>query len=700
MRMITQNYGQTVIGRFKDGRAGISYVGIAPPGDIPEYLDNFAFKVIYKTDGVRPVYKTQYDFKLIETHSESGKELRVYSDGNLRISAEFLFTADGRVIRTRCQAVNIGDKEILLEKLTSVSVGGIGGNAALTAEEINDLEIVTVKNCWCGEGRAVTLSAENAGLTQIASYDSRAVFRIRNEGTQTTSEYFPLAFILNKRLGAAWFIQFEPAASWNMNFMLAGAPDKDRMFFCAETYSGSRAESGWQMRLKPGESYCTPYTAFGAASGGVNEAVKELTGYRRANKKASEVGIPVVFNDYMNCHWSRPDIVRTPPLIRAAAKAGAEIFCLDAGWYKENFETWFGELGEWLPSPTLFGEKGLSGIIELIHAEGMHAGLWLEIECCTPETAQKFPEDWFLSADGSLIFDSGRYFFDFTNSEVCDYLKGCIRRLYGMGVRYFKNDYNASAGLVCDINGKANASGMERQYHAIRDFFSEIARELPDVIWENCGSGAMREDNYLLSAFDLQSVSDNSDYYRYPSIINGTLLNILPEQAGIWCMVWPQYYKDSENEDFDREYNVTMLDGEETVFNIVNAFCGVMYLSGRIDRADEMNFRLLRDGVTLYKSLRNEIAAASALFPLPFSSASTEAVKSQGLKLADGSILLAVFRQGGEDNCLIPMKGIKKAEKLFPPKYFDDSTVFRTEENGLSVTFTRKYQARLFKITV
>ena len=48
-----------------------------------------------------------------------------------------------------------------------------------------------------------------------------------------------------------------------------------------------------------------------------------------------------------------------------------------------------------------------------------------------------------------------------------------------------------------------------------------------------------------------------------------------------------------------------LADGEQTAFNMINALCGVLYLSGRIDKADKFNRQLIKEGTDVYKAYRS-----------------------------------------------------------------------------------------------
>ena len=53
----------------------------------------------------------------------------------------------------------------------------------------------------------------------------------------------------------------------------------------------------------------------------------------------------------MNTINGNPTTDRLLPLVAAAAQAGAECFCIDAGWYDDTeLADWWPTVGEWVPS--------------------------------------------------------------------------------------------------------------------------------------------------------------------------------------------------------------------------------------------------------------------------------------------------------------------------------------------------------------
>lgn len=181
----------------------------------------------------------------------------------------------------------------------------------------------------------------------------------------------------------------------------------------------------------------------------------------------------------------------------------------------------------------------------------MKPGIWFEIESCAIHSpfATKHPE-CLLKRHGKTI-GGARAFLDFRCPEVREFIKSCIDRIYKMGYRYIKNDYNQTTGLGIDPVGTSNEDNGLAYYlgehdRAFKSFIDELASDYPDLIIENCGSGAMRADMGTLSHFLLQSVSDQEDYFRMPSIVSGSQACIPPETCGIWSYPYPSVIETRE----------------------------------------------------------------------------------------------------------------------------------------------------------
>ena len=212
--------------------------------------------------------------------------------------------------------------------------------------------------------------------------------------------------VINRRTGAAWAWQIEHNGAWHWQVGEFTPP-------CAASDGGQAylallgptdAEHQWRMVLTPGASFTTVPVAVAVSNEGFEGAVAALAASRRAVRRPHEDHrrLPVIFNDYMNTLKGDPTTERLLPLIAAAANAGAEYFCIDAGWYAEAGESWWDTVGLWKPSATRF-PGGLSEVLDCIRAEGMVPGLWLEPEVVGVRSpvADRLPPDAFFHGRAS-----------------------------------------------------------------------------------------------------------------------------------------------------------------------------------------------------------------------------------------------------------------------------------------------------------
>ena len=237
-----------------------------------------------------------------------------------------------------------------------------------------------------------------------------------------------------------------------------------------------------------------------------------------------------------------------------------------------------------------------------------------------------------------------RAFFNFKSQKVRDYLFERVKYLYDMGFRFIKNDYNQSTGIGCTNNGSGQspAEGLIQNVNAFYGFIDSLYKNFPDLIIENCGSGAMRADNKILRRGMLQSVSDQELYFNNPSVMMGSMALMPPEKAGIWAYPYPVMFGNTDECLKSEEYIRRMADGYETSFNMITSMFGAIYLSGRIDLCDEYNFLLIKNAVELYKEIRINIPRSRPIYPLGMHLLNERGGAAFGL-LSDRKLLLGVW---------------------------------------------------------
>ncbi len=362
------------------------------------------------------------------------------------------------------------------------------------------------------------------------------------------------------------------------------------------------AEHHWRLTLQPGESFETVPVAVALSNDGFEGAVARLTRYRRVLRRPHQdhSRLPVIFNDYMNTIMGDPTTDRLLPLISAAARAGAEYFCIDAGWYSELGERWWGSVGAWAPSRTRF-PNGIAEVLDRVRAEGMVPGLWLEPEVVGVHSpiADQLPVEAFFTRGGKRVVEQDRYQLDFSHPRAREHLDKVVDHLVGdLGVGYLKMDYNINVAPGTDRSGAEAGVGLLAHNRAFLDWVDRLLDRHPGLTIENCSSGGMRTDYALLSRLQLQSTSDQEDLLRYPPIAAAAPIAIAPEQAAVWAYPQPEW------------------DDERIAFTLCNAMLGRIHLSGHLDKMTPAQFDLVAQALKVYKQVRVDLSEAVPFWPI------------------------------------------------------------------------------------
>ncbi|MBP1586837.1 MAG: alpha-galactosidase [Clostridia bacterium] len=551
-----------------------------------------------------------------------------------------------KTVRQRTTVTNTGSEAVTLDALSSVYVGGIG--EPVPGIPAGRYVVHYAYSAWQGEGQWRHVPAEEMGLYPTYNHGTQTSIRFSSQGSWSTCHYEPVVMLEDTLLGKTWVFTCESGCGWYIEICVGGY--RDDLSPCVFVSGAFEKNDGWHVELAPGESYESCPATVCCVEGGFGEAVKELIRYARlaADAGFADAGLadgvpPLCFNDYMNCIWALPTLDKSIPLVDAAASAGAEYYVIDAGWFGKD-QNWGVCLGDWEINESLFGEGGLQGLFDYIASKGMKPGIWLEIESINrgSEYAKAHPEH-LLYRHGHVIGSSAA-FLDFRIREVREYIEGVIDMLYGMGVRFIKNDYNQTTGIGVDSFGEdagiSLAEGLARHTAAFLDFIDGIRAKYPDLILENCGSGAMRSDTGVLSHFHLQSVSDQEDHMRMPSVVAGLGAIIPPERLGVWTYPYPSPIDDRMTFERDGAFTRAFSDGKNVSFNMVSGLMGLMYLSGRIDCADENGRRLIREGCDLYKKYRLCKAGSSPVYPFGTFNMSDGGLRVYGLYNEKQKILM------------------------------------------------------------
>lgn len=603
----------------------------------------------------------------------------------------------GDVLRQQTVVTNIADKDIKLKHVSSAYVSGIGEGALRPWYDDERFLVHYCFSTWQGEGQWRRSTLSDLGLFRASNHSCANVIVFSSVSNQTTSMKYPLIFIEDRELGKTWFFEIESSTNWYIEIGVDSVKPEGALF--VEMNSAYYNKDGWNKTLKVGESYTSVPAIFGSVDGGVEQAVWALTDYKRKNSHVKNEEIYVCFNEYMNCLWIEPSDKTLIPLIDKAAEVGCEVFCIDDGWFGYGGR---GNMGDWIPNDDKFGEYGFGGIIEYIKNKGMIPGVWLEVDSLVPDAkfAKENP-DCLIKMNGECAGSSWRYMLDWRKEKSRSFILGVFDMLYEYGVRFVKNDYNQTSGIGYD-GEDSYGEELRKSSECFYAVIDEVMAKYPDFVIENCASGGMRTDGATMPHFNFTSTSDQEYYYNNPSIVAGSLVTLQPEKCGIWSYPYPLKYEDrmeDAEEFFKNKCPDDFTDGEETVFNMINSMFGVMYMSGHIDYADELNTRLMKEGISLYKENKDFTKSSYPIFPSGMIKIYDKGYYSLGL-MKDDRILLAVWKIDAiEDAKTIDLSqyvGDGAEVKVVYP--LDLKTEFNYINKKLTVKLDGKYSARLFEI--
>jgi len=520
------------------------------------------------------------------TQVEPGLGLRVTS---------VLETTGPSSLRARTEVTNGGAGPVLLDLVSSLAVGSLLTDAGTG---VDDLDLVAGANDWVAESRWSTRPLREVGLARIdrelQHHPPRSRYTLTNRGSWSTGEALPTGLIVSRSTRYALGWQVEHNGPW-----LHEIGETRRAAYLLLT-GPTDAEHQWSVRLDPGETFTSVPVGVVAVRGGADDAFAALTVHRRGIRRvrAADTPMPLVFNDYMNTLMGDPTTAKLLPLVDAAAEVGADVFCIDAGWYADGH--WWDSVGEWQPAERRF-PGGLEEVVARITGRGMTAGLWLEPEVVGVRSplAATLPDDAFFSRAGVRVVEHGRHLLDLRSPAARAHVTAVVDRLVQEhGAGFVKMDCNTMTGPGSDRDGLAPGHGLLEHARALLDWIDEVQARHPSLLIESCASGAMRMDYAMLARLHLQSTSDQQDPVLSAPIVAAAPASILPEQAGSWA------------------YPRAGDDPELFTLALVNGVLGRMYLSGHLDRMSDAERTRVREAVEAHRTVLTTVARTLPFWPI------------------------------------------------------------------------------------
>ncbi len=635
---------------------------------------------------------TSESFSLVKKAEYNNGYIFTYKNEQYLLEVEVAITpiANTGVFSVSSSVRNIGYKTVTINRFSSAFITGFGGKISRKTPSMN---VHYFESAWQAEARHIQKTIEELGLTFVSTHYMSKSFTLLSQGAYTTAKYFPAMYVEDKKTNNIYFINAECDGGWRIQLGHSSGYEVQNNSWYLESEAISSSDIGYCLELNAGKKYVAPTVLFGCVKGGMDEATAALTLARR--EIYTNPTAPLMFNDYMNCLWCNVDETITKQMVDTAYALGAEGYCIDSGWFLPKNKS-CGGLGDWNPSVDRFPTMTLKGIADYVRAKGMVFGLWTELEVCSEDAeAFSFPDEYFICHNGKRVGGGERYFFNMQNKQVRDYLTQKIKALYDIGVRYIKNDFNSALRWIND--GKTLANNQR----AAANLYKSLTQQFPDLFIENCGSGGMRAEYGMLKYFHIQSTSDQEIYYFNPPIIQGMVANMLPEHSGVWSYPMPKLF-DVRQEECMQSVIQACKDGRETVFNMVNGMAGNLYLSGRVDCADEYNTSLIKRGVDIYKQIREFQKTATPVYPNGFADVSKlpEFTTLGMLSYDKKEMYLFFWRFGGKkDTFTVPLKKWKNGDVIVQKAYPEaDGVSCIASGDKLQITAKTQFSSAIFKI--
>lgn len=448
-----------------------------------------------------------------EILSESDKT--VYEYGDCIVECSHIY--NNNVTECRTKFTNNGKNTVTLDMLASFAIKDIQADIIHRAASF-----------WSAEGRLITQSLVDIHMEEAWTTASTRVEKFGQVGSMPVRKWFPFLILENSAEREFIGIQLYCASSWQIEIFRSGKP----LSVC-----GGLADfdyGHWSKNIAAGESFVTPKAVI-AKGASIQEVCHRLVNAQQPHISEIDRDMPVIFNEYCTT-WGNPTRENLEKIARRLEGSGIKYLVIDSGWYKEDGKEWYNTIGDWNISRDMFPD-GLKETADMIKSYGLIPGLWFEMENTACETEAYNRTEHLLKRFNVPITSGGRRFWDMRDSWVVDYLsEKVIGTLRDNGFGYLKVDYNETIGAGCD-GAESLGEGLRQAVCASQNFFRKIAKELPELVIENCSSGGHRLEPSMMELVSQASFSDAHECTCIPIIAANLHRLIRPEQSQIWAVL-------------------------------------------------------------------------------------------------------------------------------------------------------------------
>ncbi len=394
----------------------------------------------------------------------------------------------------------------------------------------SDYDVISLKGGWARE-RTVVRTA--LGQSEVHVYSQRGA---------SGHESSPFLALCGKQTDEL------SGEVWGLSFVYSGS-------FSAKAdvnnEGNSRMSIGlnaqvFQWLLAPGEVFHAPEAVMvysDAGLSGMSRIFHRLYRTRLVRGAWRDRPRPVLVNNWEATYFDFNE-EKIMAIVREAKKLGIELFVLDDGWFgKRNRDNC--SLGDWTPNMDKL-PRGLAGLADRVHGEGLMFGIWVEPEMVSPDSElYRAHPDWCLHVNGRTRTEArNQLILDLSREEVQQYVTEAVSRVLETGrADYVKWDMNRN---MTEYFSEAlpPERRMETQHRYILGLYrvlETITGRFPGVLFESCSGGGGRFDAGMLYYMPQTWTSDNTDAVARLSIQYGTSLVFPPSAMGAHISAVPNH---------------------------------------------------------------------------------------------------------------------------------------------------------------
>jgi hypothetical protein len=272
--------------------------------------------------------------------------------------------------------------------------------------------------------------------------------------------------------------------------------------------TGGLRPDEFKHRLLPGRTLLAPAGLFGPYAGSPDDGANEWHRFlqRHWSPAAAASRTPRVdYNTWFSLGLA-VDEASCLRQLRAAADLGAEVFHLDAGWYRAP--------GDWHPDPKRF-PHGLRPLVEEAHRRGMRFGLWVAFAQIGEAMLKKHP-DW-ITTPGKQI-DPHRPF-SYRTLTIClgnpaarAWIQRELERIVTeYGVDLLEYDQPIIEECTATNHGHDPGGGSYAATLGFYELYDWLHQRFPHLMLENCMDGGHIMDFGVLRRTSFTSITDFAD---------------------------------------------------------------------------------------------------------------------------------------------------------------------------------------------